>query len=94
MPVDEDQLPVLLPDMKDWMPTGTGVSPLAAVDSFVNTTWVIWNSRNHSSISAPMVQSPKEGPRFPSQRATHLCKNVSSQGRDELLLYSSIGLRS
>src|SRR5213080_3800514 len=38
VPVPEDQLPVLLPDIEDWMPKGTGVSPLAAVESFVNTT--------------------------------------------------------
>src|SRR6266700_2859096 len=41
VPVPEDQLPVLLPDIKEWMPTGTGVSPLAAIDSFVNTTCLI-----------------------------------------------------
>ncbi len=35
VPVPEDQLPVLLPDVADFRPTGTGVSPLAAVESFV-----------------------------------------------------------
>ena len=35
--VPEDQLPVLLPDVKDWKPKGTGKSPLASVESFVNT---------------------------------------------------------
>src|SRR6266700_3991200 len=38
VPVPEDQLPVLLPDSEEWMPTGTGASPLAAIASFVNTT--------------------------------------------------------
>jgi len=38
VPVPEEQLPVLLPDVENWMPTGTGVSPLAAIESFVNTT--------------------------------------------------------
>jgi len=38
VPVPEDQLPVLLPDVEDWKPTGTGSSPLAAIPSFVNTT--------------------------------------------------------
>lgn len=33
----EDQLPVLLPEVKDWKPKGTGVSPLASVDDFVYT---------------------------------------------------------
>ena len=36
-PVPEKDLPVLLPDVKDWKPTGTGKSPLANVESFVNT---------------------------------------------------------
>ena len=38
VPVPEDQLPVLLPDVDDWMPKGTGAAPLADVASFVNTT--------------------------------------------------------
>lgn len=35
--VPEDQLPVLLPDVERYQPTGTGESPLAAIDSFVRT---------------------------------------------------------
>jgi leucyl-tRNA synthetase len=38
VPVPEDQLPVLLPEVEDFHPTGTGKSPLASVPSFVNTT--------------------------------------------------------
>ena len=38
VPVPEDQLPVLLPDVDKYEPTGTGESPLAAIDSWVNTT--------------------------------------------------------
>ncbi len=38
VPVPENQLPVLLPDVKKYEPTGTGESPLAAIDSWVNTT--------------------------------------------------------
>ncbi len=38
VPVPDDQLPVLLPDMKDYQPSGTGRSPLANVPEFVNTT--------------------------------------------------------
>lgn len=37
-PVPDDQLPVLLPDVKEWKPKGTGKSPLANIESFVNTT--------------------------------------------------------
>ena len=36
--VPEEELPVLLPDVKKYEPTGTGESPLAAIDSWVNTT--------------------------------------------------------
>jgi leucyl-tRNA synthetase len=37
VPVPEDQLPVLLPEVKSYEPTGTGQSPLAGIDEFVNT---------------------------------------------------------
>ena len=36
--VPEDQLPVMLPDVKSYQPTDTGESPLAAIDEWVNTT--------------------------------------------------------
>ena len=35
--VPEDQLPVLLPDVEDWMPREAGASPLADVPAFVKT---------------------------------------------------------
>ena len=38
VPVPEDQLPVMLPPMKEYLPSGTGRSPLANVPEFVNTT--------------------------------------------------------
>ena len=38
VPVPEDQLPLLLPDVESYEPTGTGESPLAAIDEWVNTT--------------------------------------------------------
>jgi leucyl-tRNA synthetase len=37
VPVPEEQLPVVLPDMTDYQPSGTGRSPLANVPEFVNT---------------------------------------------------------
>lgn len=36
VPVPEEELPLLLPDVKSYQPTGTGESPLAAIDSWVN----------------------------------------------------------
>lgn len=38
VPVPEDQLPVELPKVDKYQPTGTGESPLAAIDWWVNTT--------------------------------------------------------
>jgi leucyl-tRNA synthetase len=36
VPVPEDQLPVLLPDVEDFKPIGTGLSPLAQAEEWVN----------------------------------------------------------
>lgn len=38
VPVPEKDLPVVLPDVKNYEPTGTGESPLAAISDWVNTT--------------------------------------------------------
>jgi len=37
VPVPESQLPVVLPETDQFRPTGSGLSPLAAVESFVDT---------------------------------------------------------
>jgi leucyl-tRNA synthetase len=38
VPVPEDQLPLRLPDVASYKPSGTGESPLALIDDWVNTT--------------------------------------------------------
>ena len=38
VPLPEDQLPLLLPDVESYEPTDDGESPLSAIDSWVNTT--------------------------------------------------------
>ena len=38
VPLPEDQLPLRLPEVEKFEPSGTGESPLATVDSWVNTT--------------------------------------------------------
>ena len=38
VPVPESELPVTLPEVENYKPTGTGESPLAAVEEWVNTT--------------------------------------------------------
>jgi leucyl-tRNA synthetase len=68
VPVPEDQLPVLLPDVKEWLPTGTGSSPLAAVDSFVNTTCPICgqHARRETDVSDNFLDSAWYYLRYPS----------------------------
>ncbi len=38
VPVPEEELPLELPDVESYEPTGTGESPLAGIDEWVNTT--------------------------------------------------------
>ena len=38
VPVPEEQLPLTLPEVESYEPTGTGESPLAGIDEWVNTT--------------------------------------------------------
>jgi len=38
VPLSENELPLKLPDVKTYTPTGTGESPLAGIDDWVNTT--------------------------------------------------------
>ncbi|MCM8815302.1 MAG: leucine--tRNA ligase, partial [Candidatus Omnitrophica bacterium] len=38
VPVDEKDLPVLLPEVESYKPTGTGKSPLAGIEKFVKTS--------------------------------------------------------
>jgi leucyl-tRNA synthetase len=44
VPVPEEQLPVTLPEVERYAPTGTGESPLAAVESWVATTCPVCNA--------------------------------------------------
>jgi leucyl-tRNA synthetase len=37
VPVPEEELPLTLPDVKSYQPTGSGESPLAGIDEWVNT---------------------------------------------------------
>ena len=38
VPIDESDLPLLLPEVKSYKPTATGESPLSEIEEFVNTT--------------------------------------------------------
>src|SRR6266545_901678 len=68
VPVPEDQLPVLLPDVEDWRPTGTGSSPLAAIPSFVNTTCPTCRgpARRETDVSDNFLDSAWYFLRYPS----------------------------
>jgi len=68
VPVPEDQLPVLLPDVENWKPTGTGSSPLAAIPSFVNTTCPTCGgpARRETDVSDNFLDSAWYFLRYPS----------------------------
>jgi leucyl-tRNA synthetase len=68
VPVPEDQLPVRLPDVEDFMPTGTGSSPLANVDNFVSTTCPTCGgaARRETDVSDNFLDSAWYFLRYPS----------------------------
>jgi leucyl-tRNA synthetase len=68
VPVPEDQLPVLLPEVEDWKPTGSGSSPLAAIPSFVNTTCPTCGgpARRETDVSDNFLDSAWYFLRYPS----------------------------
>ena len=64
VPVPEDQLPVVLPEVKEFRPTGTATSPLAAVESFVRTSCPRCNgpARRETDVSDTFLDSTATGP--------------------------------
>ncbi|MDO8658854.1 MAG: leucine--tRNA ligase [Candidatus Levybacteria bacterium] len=59
IPVPENDLPVLLPDVKDWRPEGTGKSPLANHPEFYETTCPVCGSkaRRETDVSDTFLDS-------------------------------------
>ena len=68
VPVPEEQLPVLLPAVEDFRPTGTGVSPLATVPSFATTPCPRCGgqARRETDVSDTFVDSAWYFLRYPS----------------------------
>ena len=66
--VPEEDLPVLLPDVQDFVPKGTGESPLAAIPSFVETTCPNCHgpARRETDVSDNFLDSAWYFLRYPS----------------------------
>lgn len=68
VPVPEEQLPVQLPETENWLPQGTGNSPLADIPEFVNTTCPCCGgaARRETDVSDNFLDSAWYFLRYPS----------------------------
>jgi leucyl-tRNA synthetase len=66
--VPDDPLPVLLPEVEEFRPLGTGTSPLAAAEDWVNVPCPIRGepSRRETDVSDTLLDSAWHYLRYPS----------------------------
>ena len=76
VPVPEDQLPLKLPEVESYQPTGTGESPLAAIDEWVNTTCPV--------CGAPARRETNTMPQWAGS-SWYFLRYVDSHNKEELV---------
>lgn len=74
--VPEDQLPLKLPEVDSYQPTGTGESPLAAIDEWVNTTCPV--------CGAPAKRETNTMPQWAGS-SWYFLRYVDSHNKEELV---------
>jgi leucyl-tRNA synthetase len=83
VPISEDDLPVVLPDVADFRPTGTGVSPLAGAESFVRVACPSCggSARRETDVSDVFVDSAWYFLRYPSSDVHDRAWDAERTGR-------------